>query len=390
MSHVTEGELHAYIDGVLGALDEAANERIVAHIEACDDCRGRLEAATEVRDRASTLLDASLSTPVEVPPFEDVLARAGLETDGTASADARPPRTRRLAWAASIAVALGAGWMANASLRDAGSSLAMGERADSDPPAPRAVAESNARERLELGDAPESTRIETAPTSPLGREESTQRLAARDEPRLEAERETGDALPRRAGESSAGFRSSVEPPPRNRPASGVVAAPPTAEPGASAALQKAAEDPNAVGLAPEELEELPWRRVEVIEAAEWVGGILTLPDVDVEEYALADHEGRRLARVRQRLPGGETFELVQLGGPPGLDASADEVLDDLREAPRRMLDRDALVRAGAVATRDRSGAYSMGWIDVGGVQVRASAAVAPDSLRALISRVRRP
>ena len=143
-------------------------------------------------------------------------------------------------------------------------------------------------------------------------------------------------------------------------------------------------------LDPEVLEDLAWRSVEVVEAAEWVGGILTLPDVEVEEYALAAHDGRRLARIRQRLPGGETFELVQLDDASGLEVSSDQVLDELRQAPRRSLDRAALARAMVQATQDRAGAFTPAWIDVGGVHVRASAAVAPDSLRALISRIRRP
>jgi hypothetical protein len=113
MPHITDGLLHAYLDGAVGALTPAGEAPdgptvadVEAHLQACADCRVRLEAERAVRAAAGLVL-ADAGGSVEVPPFDALLPNMALRS---------APRRRRtwlpLAWAASLFLALGAGWWA--------------------------------------------------------------------------------------------------------------------------------------------------------------------------------------------------------------------------------------------------------------------------------------
>ena len=107
MSHVADGILHAYLDGALDALSDAGelpdgmkSADVMAHLSACADCRARLEAERRVREGAGVILGDASVPHVEVPAFAGV-------------AGARRSRRARwlpLGWAASVLLALGAGW----------------------------------------------------------------------------------------------------------------------------------------------------------------------------------------------------------------------------------------------------------------------------------------
>jgi len=95
MSHLEEGVLHALLDGELRSADLAAVE---AHLAGCGTCKARLEEARRFKTEALALI---------------------IELDGVP--DARPqdqprPGTRipawlpRMAWAATIVLAVGLGW----------------------------------------------------------------------------------------------------------------------------------------------------------------------------------------------------------------------------------------------------------------------------------------
>ena len=98
MSHVDDGTLHAYLDGELSPPEAQGLE---AHVALCPACRTRLEEERALITRAGELLARAAPPDREVPPF-----RPG---------DLRPPvrlwwRARLpLAWAATIALALGIG-----------------------------------------------------------------------------------------------------------------------------------------------------------------------------------------------------------------------------------------------------------------------------------------
>jgi putative zinc finger protein len=98
MSHVDDGILHGYLDGELSPTEA---REVDAHLAHCPDCRRRVEEERALIARAAELL--ALATPPDraLPPF-----RAG---------DVKPPARvwwqvrLPLAWAATVALALGIG-----------------------------------------------------------------------------------------------------------------------------------------------------------------------------------------------------------------------------------------------------------------------------------------
>jgi hypothetical protein len=75
-----------------------------------------VEGLRGTSDRVRELMGLVEEVDEEIPPFEAILRRAGElgdESRPPASSPARPRWGRRMAWAASIMVALGAGWLAN-------------------------------------------------------------------------------------------------------------------------------------------------------------------------------------------------------------------------------------------------------------------------------------
>ena len=119
MSHVDEGLLHAYIDG---ALEAGSPERadIDTHLAACADCRVRLEDALRTKNAAAQALQSVAPGPVDMPSWDTILAEHARRSGAAGAVPAK--RARRpfvpLAWAASLFVALGAGWMARVMLAE--------------------------------------------------------------------------------------------------------------------------------------------------------------------------------------------------------------------------------------------------------------------------------
>ena len=124
MSHISKGDIHAYLDGALGAYPEEAARHIREHLNACRECAQLLEDERRLRKEADAILAASAQEHVELDPLEELLARAA-EPDRQERAEgaegsegtrrARPllgSRLYSLRWAAMVVVSLGAGWMA--------------------------------------------------------------------------------------------------------------------------------------------------------------------------------------------------------------------------------------------------------------------------------------
>jgi hypothetical protein len=125
MWHVDEGILHAYLDdrgagsGERGADEQGAGSgeraaettlEIEAHLASCAQCQALLEEVKRVRERAGEILAASSPADLVAPPFEEIRARAQARDMG--SRVLRLTRVRRLAWAATVMLAVAVGWYA--------------------------------------------------------------------------------------------------------------------------------------------------------------------------------------------------------------------------------------------------------------------------------------
>jgi hypothetical protein len=107
MSHVDEGALHAYLDGALDEYPAAEAERVRDHLARCPECADRLEWERRVREHATAIL--GLAVPeVTVPSLEELRAYVRSMPPSRTWASVR---LYRLGWAASVVLAVGAGWM---------------------------------------------------------------------------------------------------------------------------------------------------------------------------------------------------------------------------------------------------------------------------------------
>lgn len=115
MPHLSDGELHAYLDGALEHLPRGRAEEIREHLRTCEACRSRLAGEQELLERSGAILDAGAPASVEAPPLEELRERARIREERAAEERRRPwramPRTQVLAWAATVVLALGIGWV---------------------------------------------------------------------------------------------------------------------------------------------------------------------------------------------------------------------------------------------------------------------------------------
>lgn len=131
MSHVDEGILHAYLDGALDALSDAGElpdgataADVRAHLDSCADCRARLETERAVRESAGLVMH-DLPSPGSIVP----------ELPALTTPSPRRKRWVPIGWAASIVLAVGAGWIGSEVWRTDVSSLPF-ERSET-PSSPR-------------------------------------------------------------------------------------------------------------------------------------------------------------------------------------------------------------------------------------------------------------
>ena len=108
--HLAGGELHVWLDGALDQLGERRAAEVREHLRACAACRDALADEERMRARASEVLALAEPRGAEPPPFELLVERA--RGAATAAPARRVSRAARLGWAASVMVALGAGWVA--------------------------------------------------------------------------------------------------------------------------------------------------------------------------------------------------------------------------------------------------------------------------------------
>ncbi len=182
MSHISKGDVHAYLDGALGAYPEEVARHVREHLDTCRDCAQLLEGERRVRKEASAIIGTSALGPVELDPLEELLVRAA-EFDGQQPAEgagradgserggrARPLLGSRLyafRWAATVVISLGTGWMAREVTGPAGSvaRIADTERVTTESVL-RPVADQERLERDIVGGRVEEETEEAAPEAP--------------------------------------------------------------------------------------------------------------------------------------------------------------------------------------------------------------------------------
>lgn len=412
MSHIDDGNLHAYLDGELG---EQKRELVAGHLAECGHCRARLEQAQALARRASALLAELEPTAAQAPPWHEIEERA--------AARARTAPRRRwvrptLAWAATIVIAFGAGWLSRsfqpewmsrpvASTRKAEAPSATAAdvqpaaESEAHPAAPGAVG----GEVSALRDAAADERTAVA-TRPAGATQLTEvqeiapegRGVVLTEPAAEAagDREAGVV----AGAAAAKRERAAEPLPAEQAPPTPVELVPALAPAESAAGRErpdeAAERPAAGierGQAPagalralaeepqvqvnaDQVDRGPVIAISSDEAANWLGAPLrTLPDLELQRVEVAPGTA---------VPGG-------VAGLPAVrliysDAAGHEVTLIQQWLGGRALERDEDI--GPALVVDPSGRRAYRWQDSRGYRMTLIGEVSGDSLRALAARVR--
>jgi hypothetical protein len=115
MQHLDEGLLQAWLDHPRSGLEPSEVAEIERHLASCDACARELEALRGDTTEAQALLAGGVDRTAPRPPFEDVVRRAR----GHEEVRRARRRLNRLAWAASLVVALGVGWWSNDLYRQA-------------------------------------------------------------------------------------------------------------------------------------------------------------------------------------------------------------------------------------------------------------------------------
>lgn len=413
MSHTDDGLLHTWLDGELPPAEEA---ELREHLATCAACRERADAARATRTRAHEILRYADPVGIDQPDFATIMARrAGAGAGGAAGADAgvgegrggggRPAiRPLLLPWAASVLLAVGAGWFAQELIEGRGADggrvatiqaeAASSEAADAagsaaaDAAAP-AMEPQPAPAAFSTGpDEAAATRSGAAgagapPPAAAGRLEPEVPLAAT------ARRPEAEAAEDRATVGEAA-RQAAEPAtqPATQPGIGPVAAmgaerrartaqeaEPAADRDAAAAQGYEAVRAAAPPPAPPAALQAPppgWRPATARDAAVALGQAPRLAGgLPVVGYALGTEatgdEGA--VRVTQRLPGGELLELVQR--PVGTGAAG----------------AGAAAETGVAKTQTAVDTAAID-LEEGGLRIRLRAPIPADSLQRLRERLR--
>lgn len=329
MSHPDEGTIQALLDG---ELDAEQRSRIELHLSACASCAARLDEARAFQQEADRLVEM-----VVVPPAS-VLRRGAR----------RRTQVRALAWAASIVVAVAAGYWGRGTTFSPPAELREGDRPTqtvaATPPAttiaPPAVPAPAVDTAPDAGAAAKSRR----PAEPLA--------AARPDAGRDASGEARDAAPR----------------PEAKVLDRAAAAPPAAAEREALDARANEATPNANRLADETA--TTWRVASMEEAVRVLGGQIRLID-GLTPNRIEVGPGTAVAGAEPSL---QVVRVVYAGGAI--------MLDEQRPAPVLGARKEA-VASGAFAQRP-----APGWQEQGEIRFVVTGSVSVDSLRALGARVR--
>lgn len=336
MWHVDDGTLHAYLDNQLDPGAQPGRQEIEVHLAECPQCRTLLEDARRLRERARGILSESSPQHVVAPPFADVLARAARRQTRRST---RPAVV--LAWAASLALAVTAGWYAR--------SLLIG-RAPGNAAANMVAMQEPARAAGIEAKAP----AEAPVSAGAGAVSSTTGVAAQNRPVADV------ALAEAKGAVDTEARKAEE------------AHAPAAPPSAPALAQVPAAAPTTRRTERQEMMfevEQGWVTVSPAEAARRLGGpVAMIPGLPSLGTSVSGTGESVVARTIQVLGPGQTIELVQQRTVARERAAAPAVA----------------AQAGAPLRDTGAGPVTVQWE---GFSVRGSALVPQDSLRKLLQRL---
>ena len=450
MPHLDEGQLHAWLDGELASLDALAAEELERHLATCPECRTRLEEARQIRARAGAILRRAELPAFREPDFAVLAGSANSHSRvQTRQRSGGLRRWRTVAWAASIVLALGLGWFGRSVLLsrseyaevEAGPELASSEMesASLEEAVPSPVAAPSPAE--ESADAPPQVRAEPGAAARANHVPLPQALSA---PAEKAQVPPPSApppppLPSASGAAVAKGRVttaeghpvagaqvtipsvgrgtltaadgsySLELPASSR-TSGAERLAITArsigysadtasvhvEPGGTVTQDFRLEEavlaldaivvtgqtvPSARQPTDEGSPAAAWIPVGRAEAERHLGRpLLAVQGLDVTEIAVSRVDGG-MVRVVQRLPGGEQLVLVEHSEDAEEQREGDRARAETAVRKTRTLAEPADARAGGVERTALS-------VRRGRIVVRAEAPISPDSLAALLEKLR--
>lgn len=387
MSHLDEGRLHALLDGELQGSERSEAE---AHLAGCADCRAALEEARALFQETDRLIAA-----VDLPAAP------------AAAPQVAPPRSarritswQRMAWAATVVLAVGLGWFARSGVQtssDGADETAFGNAAA----APATMAESaGAPAAMEQRRAPAEPPAEAGPTAQPAPAPTQRRLdesKALDKSK-EKEPEAPPSKPAETGklaqkvadsaaalsleESSVSVDRAAAPKAERQDAFGNAASTPAPAPTAAAPTPApASRDSRVSGLVPAPARarrENPgaYRPVAMEEAVRILGGSIRLVDGLDPVRVLASEANPGQVRVVYDDPPGRELWLDQ----ERRETEADRPL----AAGERST---ALLPGDTVATTLGEGARSLRWMDQSGFRLGLTGFLPADSLRGLARRV---
>jgi hypothetical protein len=379
MPHLDEGQLHALLDGAYPQ-DSPEALQIQAHIAECAQCRAQLDQERALRDRAALILRAARPGSEEVPPFERVLQRASQPKRRVGvSAPAR------LAWAASIMLALGAGWISRGifpAWRSSQSAEQPAQQSESvtpaaPAPAPGVSAPAEARD-LRQSAPKERSEVRSQPPAQAGERDRSTPSARAAAPTAQADQanapltrsELGGVAGSRRTDSTSNKVVATPPP----------AAPPPPSSAEPARAQRAAEALSLSEVVVTGIAAAPinWNYTSQNDAQRIAGRKpLIVDDLQVVNLGVANRAGVWLFRVTQRLPDGNTIELIE---EPIVERDNRSTIAG-RSAVRGQTFTEESARL------DETGTLLM-TLRRGDLKITARATLPQDSLRALLERLR--
>jgi hypothetical protein len=384
MSHPDEGRLTALVDNELTAAERSAVE---AHLMICEDCRRLFEEVKAVATEADGLV-----TAIELPPSRPLaplrdtsaarppsrnLSRPGR---GTAVSPGAPipdsqvvwsPRWRSIAWAASLLLAVGLGWVAGDMQVARRQETLSDAAADSRPPATAQDAARAEPQPAELPRAQSEEKVAPQQNRPAKRADgdaAEQPAAPRTEPPQPALAQA--AAPTPAGAAAAARELDA------RGNLGLLARKSVAPSAAAAVAESAPADELS------QRRDAGFRRVEMEEAVRVLSGSIRLVDgLQPERVLIAS--GALIRGADPALP----LVRVVYDDPPGREMWLDMQRPADVEGARYRDARSAVLVGDTVITRGAAGSTSVRWIDEHGFRLVLTGYLAADSLNALIHRI---